>query len=148
MTLRTQILALVSGLAVTAAALRSQTPAIDTSAAIRAADSSALHWLKLLDSGQLATCWEQAATSLKQLAAQPIWEQSVHHDRARFGPLGVRQRITALYSTTVPNAPVGKYVFLEYRAQAASGAYVVDWVGEVLDGERGWRVASYVIRPE
>ena len=127
--------------------LRSQTP-VDTVAAVRAAQAATQHWLALVDSGHIAESWEQAATVLQLALTRIAWEQAVKGARAPFEPFAVRRQIMAVYVTDPLNAPPGQYVLFQYQTAVSGGRQVIELVYPTFDGERGWRVSGYFVRPD
>jgi hypothetical protein len=134
-------------LALLPSALLAQTP-VDTAAAVSAAKAAASRWLAVVDGGQYAVSWDDASTSFQGAVPKPAWEQTIATTRAPFDPVGTRQLVGARYTTDLPNAPPGPYVLLQYRTSVPGGKSVVETVVPVLDGERGWRVSGYFVRPE
>ena len=122
--------------------------AVDTAGAIRAADSAAHAWLRLIDKGHLTESWNQAALSFQAEVSADEWPQVVNTTRGPFRPFRLRSRVAARYTTVIPTMPPGQYVILHYRTRVSGGHTVIENVTLGLDGERGWRVSGYVVRPE
>src|SRR5216117_4462268 len=87
--------------------LASQTSA-DTAAAVRAAESAVHAWLALVDRGQIAESWDEAALTFQLAVTKPKWMQAVKKARGSFEPFGARRQIMARYTTDLPNAPRGQ----------------------------------------
>jgi len=130
-----------------AAALAAQAP-VDTAATLRTADTVAHAWLALVDKGEIAKSWDEAALSFQLGVTKTKWTQLVVSARAPFEPFGARHQIMARYTTDPPNAPPGRYVLLQYKTDVSGGRQVVETVIPTLDGTRGWRVAGYYVRLE
>ena len=126
-------------------ALVGQTP-VDTAATVAAAEQAAQAWLAIVDKGDIAKSWDEAAVAFQLAVTQEKWEQAVQSARGPLGPFGARRRIMARYTTEPPNAPPGKYVLLQYNTNISGGRHVVETVVPVLDGKRGWRVSGYWVR--
>lgn len=122
-----------------------QTP-VDTAAAIRAADQAAQAWLALVDKGQVAQSWEEAALSFQLALTKEKWAEAVKSARGSLEPFGTRRQIMARFKTDLPNAPPGQYVLLQYQTSGSGGRQVVETVVPTLDGKRGWRVSGYFVR--
>ena len=121
---------------------------VDTAAAIRAADTAAHAWLALVDKGQIAESWDEAALVFQLGVTKPKWVQAVKNARGSFEPFGARRQIMARYTTELPNAPPGQYVLFQYQTAVSGDRQVVETVVPMLDGKRGWRVSGYFIRAE
>ncbi len=127
--------------------LASQTSA-DTAAAVRAAESAVHAWLALVDKGQIAESWDEAALTFQLAVTKAKWMQAVKKARGSFEPFGARRQIMARYTTDLPNAPRGQYVLFQYETSVSGDRQVVETVIPVLEGKRGWRVSGYFIRPD
>jgi Protein of unknown function (DUF4019) len=120
---------------------------VDTTAVVEAARIATAAWLELVDSGKYAESWNEAATSFQQAVTQSAWENSVRQARAPFEPFGTRREIMARYTTELPNAPPGRYVLVQYQTSVAGDRQVVETIVPIWDGDRGWRVSGYFVRP-
>ena len=121
---------------------------VDTSATIQAAAQATDAWLRLVDEGGFGASWDSAAGGFQRAVTRTVWEQSVLSARGPFEPFGKRQQLAARYTTQLPNAPPGEYVLFQYRTTVAGGRTVVETVVPTRDGDRGWRVSGYFVRPE
>jgi len=133
--------------ALLAVSLAGQTP-VDTAATLRTADTAAHTRLALVDKGEIAQSWDEAAVVFQLGVTKTKWEQLVRSARAPFEPFGARHQILARYTTDPPNAPPGQYVLLQYKTDVSGGRQVVETVVPTLDGKRGWRVSGYFVRLE
>jgi len=133
--------------ALLSSAVAAQTP-VDTAAVLLAADTAAHAWLALVDKGQIAQSWEEAALSFQLAVTKGKWEEAVKSARRPFEPFGARHRILARYTTDLPNAPPGQYVLLQYQTNVSGDRQVVETVIPMLDAKRGWRVSGYFVRLE
>jgi uncharacterized protein DUF4019 len=122
-----------------------QTP-VDTAAALRAGDAAAQAWLDLVDKGQVAQSWEEAALSFQLALTKEKWAEAMKSARGSLEPFGARRQIMARFRTDLPNAPPGQYVLLQYQTSVSGGREVVETVVPTLDGKRGWRVSGYFVR--
>ncbi len=113
------------------------------SRATRAAES----WLMLLDSASYGESWEQAAKAFQQAVAKSYWETQVAQVRAPFLPFGERTLVKSQYLESLPNAPPGPYVILEYRTQVRDGKTVVERVVPMREADGTWRVSGYFVIP-
>src|SRR6266550_156999 len=83
-------------------ALVGQTP-VDTAATVAAAERAAQVWLAIVDKGDIAKSWDEAALAFQLAVTQTKWEQAVKGARGPFEPFGTRRRIMARYTTEPPN---------------------------------------------
>jgi hypothetical protein len=62
--------------------------------------------------------------------------------------LGDRTLLDASFQTTLPKAPPGQYVVLQYETKGGGAKTVVEMVTPMKDKDGRWRVAGYYIRPK
>ncbi len=106
----------------------------------------ALGWLAQVDTAKYAATWDEASTSLQAAVSKEQWISGLAQVHAQTGPLGARTVTQYQYSTSLPGAPPGEYVVLQYHTVAGSG-FVTETVALRHDGVRGWRVAGYFVKP-
>lgn len=118
----------------------------DESEAVWRAEQATQPWLELIDAGDYAASWREAATLFRQQLTENQWVDTVSAARTPFGSLVSRELQNAEYSTTLPGAPEGEYVVLTFEAEYENMASAIETVTPMMDdGE--WRVAGYYIRP-
>jgi Protein of unknown function (DUF4019) len=126
---------------------QAQTPAPDDSAIV-AAQAAAGAWLALTDGGQYEASWDSAAAVFRAAVTQADWQVSLLQARAPFGPVRGRKLLGAAYRTSLPGAPPGEYVVLQYEAEVSGGRKVVETVTPMRESDGRWRVSGYYIRPK
>lgn len=110
-----------------------------------AAEQAARSWLLLLDGEQYFATWNSAATLFKNQLSPVQWQQSASAARSPFGALRSRRLRSATYATTLPGAPDGQYVVLQFDSVFDHKASAVETVTPMLD-DGVWRVGGYFIR--
>jgi hypothetical protein len=120
----------------------------DTAAAIAAAATAADTWLRLLDSGDVASSWDSASSRLRGAITKAKWESALLNARGPFEPFGDRRLLQSRYAAELPNAPPGHYVILQYQTVAGGNRRVVETVVPSVDTDGQWRVGGYFIRPQ
>jgi len=133
----------VSFLAVLLAALPASA---SNEAEIAKAKEAAHSWLALTDSGNGAESWRIAASSFKAAVPQDKWQQSLAAVRQPLGALKSRTVSSAKYSRTMPGAPDGEYVVLQYASQFANKASAVETVTPMREKDGSWRVSGYYVK--
>ena len=83
-------------------------------AAVDEATKAADQWLKLVDNGDYKQSWETASTIFKNAVTEDQWAQQVGSARKPLGALVSRKLKSAQYATSLPGAPDGKYVVIQY----------------------------------
>ena len=110
-----------------------------------AAKQAALTWLELVDSGQYRASWDKAATPFKMQVSSDQWEKAVQSARRPLGALVSRRFASSHYTTTLPGAPDGEYVVLQFETKFENKASATETVTPMLD-DGAWRVSGYYIR--
>ncbi len=115
-------------------------------AAEQAAIEAAQEWLGLVDGGQYAESWEQAAEYFKNAVSRDKWEQSLKTIRAPLGELVSREVKSKKYETSLPGAPDGEYVIIQFKTSFKKKVSAVETVTPMLDKDGKWRVSGYYIK--
>lgn len=114
--------------------------------AVHKGQEAAAAWLDLLDSGQYAASWDQAAPQFKAGVSKPGWVAAMRALRAPLGPVRARRLKWASYTESLPTPPSGQYVILDYETRFDNRASAVETVTPVQDPNGEWKVAAYYIR--
>lgn len=120
-------------------------PSAKDQQAIDAAKVAAEQWLALLDAGQYKASWEQSAELLRKAVSVAQWEQGIRGARLPVGVFQQRALKASKYTTTMPGAPQGQYVVLQYASRFADRANAVETVTPMLQADGKWRVSGYFI---
>ena len=110
-----------------------------------AALAAAKSWLKLIDEGNYAKSWQQAAEYFKGTVTEDHWVQSLQGVRAPLGKVLSRKVKDMAYRTSLPGAPDGEYVVIQFKTSFQNKRSAVETVTPMLDQGK-WRVAGYYIR--
>lgn len=111
-------------------------------AALAAADS----WLKLVDAGRYDESWGQAAEFFKKAVSQGEWAKKMRTFREPLGKLITREAASAQYATSLPGAPDGEYVVIQYNTSFEKKKNAVETVTPMKDPDGTWRVSGYFIK--
>lgn len=115
------------------------------SAASKAAESAALKWLAAVDDGRYEDSWADAAQLLRNAVTA---EQFAHSLKIALGPLGAtkaRKATASSYRTSLPGAPDGEYVVVQFSTSFEKKQAAVETVTPMLDADGKWRVSGYYI---
>ena len=103
-------------------------------------------WLQLVDGGQYAESWDEAATIFKGAITREQWEQALRNVRSPLGKLVNRNLLGAKYVTELPGAPDGQYVVIQYKTDYENKQGIVETITPMLDKDQTWRVSGYYIK--
>ena len=109
------------------------------------AESAARSWLELVDGEQYHASWNQAATLFQNQVTAAQWQQAVSSARSPLGRMRSRRLKNATAATSLPGAPDGRYVVLQFDTVFEHKAAAVETVTPMLDGGV-WRVSGYFVR--
>jgi hypothetical protein len=112
----------------------------------RAAKQQADAWLSLLDSARFEESWDSAAASLQQSTPRRSWVESAAAMRASLGRPRLRKLISLMETRSVPSAPAGRYVVVEYRSKFDRRPVAFESVTEMLCDDGQWRAIGYAVR--
>ncbi|MEE4216846.1 MAG: DUF4019 domain-containing protein [Xanthomonadales bacterium] len=106
----------------------------------------ATQWLGLVDEQKYDESWESAASFFKQAVSQEQWGQAVSAAMAPFGALLSRELRSKQFTTSLPGAPDGEYVVIQFTATFENKASAVETITPMLDSDGQWRVAGYFVK--
>ena len=112
----------------------------------KAAVAAAEEWLALVDAGKNAESWKEAAEYFRAAVSQEKWEQSLQAVRKPLGKTISRKLKTEVYQTSLPGAPDGEYVVIQFETSFQHKKSAIETVTPMLDKDGQWRVSGYYIR--
>ncbi len=111
-------------------------------AAISATDA----WLRRVDAGQYRGSWDDAARLFKNAVSRADWEKSLNGVRSPLGKVVSRKVASRMYTESLPGAPDGKYVVIQYQTSFENKKAAIETVTPMLDEDGRWRVSGYFIK--
>jgi len=112
----------------------------------KAAQKAAESWLSLIDSGEYSESWNEAAQIFKQKVSLQQWKSALESVRIPLGKLKSRRLKTATYTETLPGAPDGKYVVIQYETTFDNKKSAIETVTPMMEKDGQWRVSGYFIK--
>ncbi len=113
---------------------------------INMATTAAEKWLALVDDGKYPESWTAAAAYFKNAVTASAWEQAVKAVRGPLGKLLSRKVKNAAYHTSLPGAPDGRYVVIQFETSFENKQSAVETVTPMADPDGQWRVSGYYIK--
>jgi len=110
------------------------------------AQTSAESWLGLVDAGKYAESWDEAAQMFKRAVTKEQWQGAVRGARDPLGKVVSRKLMRATYTKTLPSAPDGEYVVIQYETSFEHKQAAVETITPMLDKDGKWRVSGYFIK--
>lgn len=111
-----------------------------------AALTAAENWLTLVDGENYTSSWQNAAAYFKRAVSEDQWTQSMTAFRRPLGKVVSRTLASQNYTKTLPGAPDGEYVVIQYRTSFEHKAASIETVTPMLDTDGVWRVSGYYIK--
>jgi Protein of unknown function (DUF4019) len=110
------------------------------------AQRSTESWLALVDAGKYAESWDESSELVKNAVIKEQWQKTLNATLAPMGKLQSRKLKSATYTKTLPGAPDGEYVVIQYNSSFENKKSAVETVTPMLDKDGKWRVSGYFIR--
>ena len=103
-------------------------------------------WLSLVDEGLYLESWREGATYFKKAVGQEQWTQSMVAFRKPLGKTLSRKITSAKYTTTLPGAPDGEYVVIQFQTKYERKVNTIETVTPSKEEDGNWRIAGYYIK--
>jgi hypothetical protein len=107
--------------------------------------AAAEKWLIMIDGGRYGESWKEAAGYFRTAVKQEQWEQTLQALRKPFGKLISRKLKSKSYTTSLPGAPDGEYVVIQFETSFENKKSAIETVTPVKDKDGKWRVSGYYI---
>ncbi|MFQ5791357.1 MAG: DUF4019 domain-containing protein [Acidobacteriota bacterium] len=111
-----------------------------------AGEASANAWLTLIDQGKYGDSWEQAAQLFKGAVTKDDWKRTLAGVRTPLGKMISRKVKSRHYTESLPGAPDGKYVVIQYETTFEHKKSAIETVTPMVDPDGRWRVSGYFIK--
>ena len=132
---------LLAGVVSMAGCRGARNPAAET-----AAVEAAKVWLALVDGEQYGVSWDEAAPFFKGAIQKEQWTQIMGSARKPFGKNVSRELKSTRYRTTLPGAPDGEYVVIQFKASFENKKSAIETITPMLGPEGVWRVSGYFMK--
>lgn len=110
------------------------------------AKAASAAWLALADAGQYPATWTSSASAFQAAVTQDNWLQALQQVRTPLAAVKTRTLRSAQFTRSMPNAPAGEYVVIQYDTTFANKAGAVETVVPMRDKDGSWKVSGYFVR--
>ncbi len=110
------------------------------------ATAAAETWLGQVDAGDYARSWREASTYVQGAITEQAWVASLHRVRTPLGKLLSRQLKQVQHTTSMPGAPDGDYVVMQFDTRFANKQAAVETVTFLQEKKGKWKAAGYYIK--
>ena len=107
--------------------------------------ATAEKWLALVDTGKYAESWREAASYFRTSVEQEQWKHSLTAVRKPLGKLLSRKVKNRKYLTSLPGAPDGEYLVIQFETSFANKKSAIETVTPMREKDGKWRVSGYYI---
>ena len=94
----------------------------------------------------MRTCSTKAAPFFKGKVKEEDWVKMVSSVRGPLGDMKLRELIGAQYATTLPGAPQGEYVVIQFKTAFQNQAEAIETITPMKDDKGVWRVSGYFVK--
>lgn len=108
--------------------------------------TSADAWLKLVDENKYAESWNETAAFFKGKVSQEEWILTLTNLKPQFGKTISREIFLSNYSTSLPGAPDGEYVVIQYKTKFELKKNAIETIVPMKDADGKWRISGYYIK--
>ena len=114
----------------------------EAAAAIKNAES----WLALVDRQKYGESWDAAAKLFQDNVARDTWKDALGAARGPLGKPVARSVKSAETRTSLPGAPDGKYVIIQFDTSFEHKKSAVETVTPMQEEDGSWKVSGYFIK--
>jgi hypothetical protein len=111
----------------------------------RRATASAEAWLALVDEGKYAESWGAGAPEFRRAVTREQWETAVQSVRTPLGRCLSRRLLSRRLVESLPGAPKGTYVVIQYEAEFEGKRGAIETVTPALGSNGRFNVSAYYI---
>ncbi|UCG79403.1 MAG: DUF4019 domain-containing protein [Nitrospirota bacterium] len=112
----------------------------------KVAATEAKSWLGLVDDGRYLESWEQSSKLFKNAIGKEQWGRQLSAARNPLGKVINRELSSTYFTTSLPGAPDGEYVVIEFSTIFENKRSAVETVTPMKEKDGRWRVSGYYIR--
>ena len=105
-------------------------------------------WLTFADAGKYGESWDAGASMFQSAITRAAWEKAMNDARRPLGAVKSRKLKSATFATSLPEAPAGEYVIVQYDTVFEGSPGAVETVTAAHEKNGSWRAAGYFIRPK
>lgn len=109
------------------------------------AESSALAWLAMIDSGEYAASWDESAPYFQANLTREDWVKALNGVRKPLGTLEHRKVKKAKSRSSLPGAPDGEYVIFTLKSSFKNKRKATETL-TVVKSDSVWKAVGYFIK--
>lgn len=107
--------------------------------------NDAKEWLGLIYDNNYSQSWDNAASLFQNAISKEQWTQQLSGIVPPLGKVISRDLISSEYHTTLPGAPDGEYIVIQFKTSFENKNESIETVTQMKDGDQ-WKVSGYFIK--
>lgn len=114
--------------------------------------TAAKAWLMIIDKGQYEKCWSESSELIQKNVKQNDWANAIQQARKPLGKVVNRAVKMSQYTTSLPGAPQGEYVVIQFQTTFKNRPSAIETVTMRADSgsqedekQKNWAGAGYYI---
>jgi hypothetical protein len=108
--------------------------------------AAAKAWLAGIDAGNYAQSWKESAMFFRKAITENGWSAALAASRKPLGEMKSRKLLDAKSAKSLPGAPDGEYVVMQFETSFAAKDKAVETVTFMKESDGTWKAAGYFIR--
>jgi hypothetical protein len=108
--------------------------------------AAAQSWLAQIDSGNYAKSWKEASAYFQGALTEKAWTDALNGARKPLGKLVSRKLTKAQNAQSLPGAPDGNYVVMQFDTSFINKKDAVETVTFMQEKDGKWKAAGYYIK--
>lgn len=108
--------------------------------------ASAQSWLAQIDSGNYAKTWKEASAYFRGAMTEKSWGDALNGARKPLGKLISRKLTKTQHAQSLPGAPDGNYVVMQFATSFENKKDAVETVTFMREKDGKWKAAGYYIK--
>ena len=114
-------------------------PSLADQSKVSAAVSAAENFLQLVDSDRYSESWDVTSSFFKQQVSKQQWVNQLQGLKPAFGHTINREIKNQNYTKSLPGAPDGEYVVIQFSTSFANKKNAIETVTPMLESDGEWR---------
>ena len=107
---------------------------------------AAQSWLNQIDSGKYASSWKDASAYFRGALTEKGWVDALNGARKPLGKLVSRNLSKSQTAQSLPGAPDGNYVVMQFETSFENKKNAVETVTFMQEKDGMWKAAGYYIK--
>ncbi|MES2898730.1 MAG: DUF4019 domain-containing protein [Pseudomonadota bacterium] len=113
---------------------------------VEKAQAVAEQWLAATDAGKHPSAWTDSAAAFRSAVSSNDWEKAIVGVRTPLGSLKKRTLKSAKFTRSLPGAPDGEYVLIQYDSEFANRPAALETIVPMREKDGSWKVSGYFIQ--